>query len=1011
MPRQSRGFWFCDYCHSSFDRFEETQAHELEECRQNPNRYQGGAVGRSPSQMTPSYYYPHPIQSPQVLPQQQSMTMPPYSPNEKLQQYRNYPGTDLGQMASPYGPPPVVAGKSHSSSRGLRQLPLMEKDITSHLSPANTVACQNVEFFETSVSASSQDTTGYDNRASLTSTQLGIRCIACGNSDRSSGTSQDPTRDELAAATEVSLPRSVESLSDAVCRIAERHLSHCTRLSQEERKILNEVFTKGDESAGDQANQAWQGGENNRRMLHDFCLARCHQLGIINKQPENSGIMFRSAVAGGGSYHQCGDVRGRPADPPPLFDSQQSQFRYASDMYGGSPIHPHHVPSSGPPYHMSARGDARGQTSTLRQSYTTDAMGNMPTPMPGGPQQDRAHVSSVGAHEVAEPFVFHQSTSQIYDLPSHFPFFQDAISGDWLCKYCVHLPPSHRGPNFQYVSASRAPPPGDFIDSHLVRCRSYRQANPHALDYPVGHPPSPAMPFPYGQAQTMPPGWDNRGGGRGVPSAIGLSPVPLNEFPPIHPTAVANAPPMPTPSSQTYRTEPASLHSGVHEPVKKTSSVLRAIELLTARDDQSGQGSVEIDQPLVLDEDKLLLTDFLYFLMKQLRLVRFSEADRKTRGGKREKIQIGFGGLECIHCSHIPKPRKFFWSGVDRLANSFAEIPGHIFKCKYCSDEVKQALTDLKKIHPDQMARLPRGSQKVFFRRVWKRLHEGDPPESPSNEESPPKPPPGQSSSPGDESTITGKQHSPEGTSGSEESIFLIQRPTKEAAKALADSAMQSGPPSPSSRVLLAIAEDRDFLSDTDCFIRKQLEVFCATAEDIALAEQDRKFKVFEGQVGIRCIHCSLAKRGGGPRGHAVAYPFSINGIFEAVREFQRLHLDYCQNLSPLVRSKIVSLQESAATITSIQRRYYALAAKGLGLRDSNRGIRAGSESVPVVSQAVFTFSEHNVTHGDGNTPPSARTSPSEFATPIESRKRRPHHDDEDTPHSKRHTPDARQDS
>ena len=84
---------------------------------------------------------------------------------------------------------------------------------------------------------------------------------------------------------------------------------------------------------------------------------------------------------------------------------------------------------------------------------------------------------------------------------------------------------------------------------------------------------------------------------------------------------------------------------------------------------------------LVLDEDHLLLTNYFFYLMKQLRLCRFTENDRKTRGGKREKIKIGYGGLQCIHCADLPMSRKFFWSNVDRLANSFAEIPGHVLQC------------------------------------------------------------------------------------------------------------------------------------------------------------------------------------------------------------------------------------------------------------------------------------------------------------------------------------------
>merc|ERR1712071_114367 len=70
--------------------------------------------------------------------------------------------------------------------------------------------------------------------------------------------------------------------------------------------------------------------------------------------------------------------------------------------------------------------------------------------------------------------------------------------------------------------------------------------------------------------------------------------------------------------------------------------------------------------------------------------------------------------------------RKFFWSNVDRLANSFAEIPSHVLKCRNCPAEMKSALGQIKLRHPEQMALLPRGSQKVFFRRMWRRMHSNE---------------------------------------------------------------------------------------------------------------------------------------------------------------------------------------------------------------------------------------------------------------------------------------------
>lgn len=376
---------------------------------------------------------------------------------------------------------------------------------------------------------------------------------------------------------------------------------------------------------------------------------------------------------------------------------------------------------------------------------------------------------------------------------------------------------------------------------------------------------------------------------------------------------------------------------------------------------------------LVLDEDRLLLTDYFFFLMKQLRLCRFSEADRKTRGGKREKIKIGYGGLQCIHCADLPMSRKFFWSNVDRLANSFAEIPGHVLKCKRCPPQCKDALVQLKVAHPEQMAKLPRGSQKVFFRRMWARLHDGDPKDDEEPEATSPKrstEAAALKSEPSPRPTVSTnlEKNSPESqkssdispSSGqSEETALVVQRTAKEAAEALAASANESNPPtplSPSSRVLLAIPEDKEWLSEKDIFIRKQLEVFCATEEDVAAARADLKYPVSVGQVGIRCIHCALA-HGSDAIGHAIAYPFTISGIHESVREIHRLHLDTCKNLPAAKKAKLDNL--GASSLSSVLRRYYVLGAKALGLRDTKTsGIRSGGVSSPIGSQAAFTFAE-----------------------------------------------------
>lgn len=373
----------------------------------------------------------------------------------------------------------------------------------------------------------------------------------------------------------------------------------------------------------------------------------------------------------------------------------------------------------------------------------------------------------------------------------------------------------------------------------------------------------------------------------------------------------------------------------------------------------------------MIDEDRLLLTDYFYFLFKQLRVCRFTETDRKTRGGKRQTIKIGYGGLQCVHCAGQPNPRKFFWANVDRIANSFAEIPSHILKCRHCPAQTRDALLTLKETHAEQMTRLPRGSQKVFLRRMWRRLHANDPenddfPEparstsATSRRKAPPPPAidtslPERSPRPSKVARQKDTGESP-GTSVSDGTVVVVERSTDEAAKALAYAAAQTGPPSPSSRVLLSTPEDKQWLSDYDCFIRRQIEVFCASREDIEQAAKERKFNVREGQVGIRCIHCALSKKGV-HNGGGVFYPQSINAIYDAVRDFLKLHLVSCTNLPQDVRNRLQGDAQGASSLSSVLRNYFQMSAKCLGLVDTTSGIRATGESVPLQSQE-FTFIE-----------------------------------------------------
>lgn len=303
----------------------------------------------------------------------------------------------------------------------------------------------------------------------------------------------------------------------------------------------------------------------------------------------------------------------------------------------------------------------------------------------------------------------------------------------WSCPYCTNTPYHLRAPGSFY---SRGPPSTEFMEQHLSICAEAATASHQT----------------WGQNRAIPPGY---------PSAYQPNQQPnLSQATTYLPSAATPVPPEPRwqvgsyTSNEHYQCPPPYGHPRYEYPnnaplvasegqssaqyhalrvsesrheatVQNDGYYQEAIALLSSYD-QIPDNSIEA--PLVLQEDKLLITDYFYYVNKQLKLCRFTEDDRKTRGGKRDTIAVGFAGLECRHCAEAclkrsSSSRKFFWSNVDRLANSFSEIPGHILKCRNCPKNIKEALAELKKNHAVQLARLPRGSQKDFLRKMWERLH------------------------------------------------------------------------------------------------------------------------------------------------------------------------------------------------------------------------------------------------------------------------------------------------
>jgi len=122
---------------------------------------------------------------------------------------------------------------------------------------------------------------------------------------------------------------------------------------------------------------------------------------------------------------------------------------------------------------------------------------------------------------------------------------------------------------------------------------------------------------------------------------------------------------------------------------------------------------------LVTDDERPLVTDYLFLLMSQMEVCYFTEDDRSGGRSKVKDFPVGFPGMQCTHCNGKAGFGRYFPSSVDALAlaNSDRNIYNHLKKCRKCPDEIRNELKVQK------ASKNKRGSRKTFFGRVWKRIH------------------------------------------------------------------------------------------------------------------------------------------------------------------------------------------------------------------------------------------------------------------------------------------------
>lgn len=127
-------------------------------------------------------------------------------------------------------------------------------------------------------------------------------------------------------------------------------------------------------------------------------------------------------------------------------------------------------------------------------------------------------------------------------------------------------------------------------------------------------------------------------------------------------------------------------------------------------------------KPVVGPTDKDLITDYLFVLMNQMQVCRFTEEDRTGGRSKVKDFAAGYPGMQCKHCCGKAGFGRYFPSSVDALAlaNSDRNIYNHLLKCRRCPESIK---LQLKAVRPES-TKNKRGSRKLFFARVWDRIHD-----------------------------------------------------------------------------------------------------------------------------------------------------------------------------------------------------------------------------------------------------------------------------------------------
>jgi hypothetical protein len=133
-------------------------------------------------------------------------------------------------------------------------------------------------------------------------------------------------------------------------------------------------------------------------------------------------------------------------------------------------------------------------------------------------------------------------------------------------------------------------------------------------------------------------------------------------------------------------------------------------------------------------------------------------------------------------------------------------------------------------------------------------------------------------------------------------------------------------------------------LSEFQCLLRQQIEVFEANNNDVLSHVRGRNKPVTRGQVGLRCKHCGHLPVSRRQKGSAY-FPSNMMGIYQAAQNMSNTHIQcgLCDGMPDSIKQQFVLLMNSRNGITNhgAGRLYWSKSASRLNLVDrEHHGIR-----------------------------------------------------------------------